>query len=823
MLSPTLPPIFSHSNRSDKGNESPSLSPMQLDDPDDLEHEQDQHNYSRTNNNRIDKDASRTGSSKRKNITHIEMHDKNIGLGIKVENGDGFNPFNKNSITPRYQYDSSDDNHDNEKLKRSHIRDNGSRSSRLAINLNTRIRDKARDISRERLQIENEQLKKTRAIIKMEELELERIREEKEKHAREKERAIERQKEIQREEDKRIEKEKRERENWLREKEELKREKDKLAREREEIEREKYHLKRLEEEKQKELERQLEEKRRQDELERKRRKEEEEEKQKQIEKMKREEEELEIQRKKEEEQKQKQIEEEERAKKARENQERKEKEEQEQKRQELENKRSRERKRYEKELEHRNQSESLPSTHADDSRYSKEHKYQRERGNRFGERKSPIRENSSTRSRLFNNPPERRGSSSLSKSNRTKIEKTHEIDKRNEDSKLENRRVKSIRTQEGYNRGSSSNRSSSRLTPPHIPSKIFNKDFSSSDSEEERFKSNEKRQSTENRTKTTSKRAFSSEEETMTESAKKRRIASHKSMSPSRSVSENNPSVKSKETDSSKISSKIFGNNNGSSHLNNDRNKRPDIISRNSKGNTNHIESKEVLEKKYNGIRKKRQFWGEIARNKKHESDDIMKKERNLKKGGIIGLDSLLTYLIAFDLEDKMSLSIKNVPSERNWDTLFPYLKHLETLHEDNNWHLISGLCCYISAIIHLRVAHYLHLSLGANEGKDTQIPIMTRIIKHNEEAHQCLLKGERQLNIRRVRTHFPKTFSKRNDEPQPQLKSENGFRPLEDKYYLPLQCSTSLREITSFGYSVMKEWADNNDISCEWAIDTTH
>ncbi|KAK9365861.1 hypothetical protein V1509DRAFT_631669 [Lipomyces kononenkoae] len=252
-------------------------------------------------------------------------------------------------------------------------------------------------------------------------------------------------------------------------------------------------------------------------------------------------------------------------------------------------------------------------------------------------------------------------------------------------------------------------------------------------------------------------------------------------------------------------------------------------------------------------LERKAQKWIAIATNRKHESDR-QKEVGNMQLASLYAMDSFLAYLVGFDYDDKF-LNIKGrVPSDKNWNTLVPFTRHLVTLHESSKAPFLVGLSYQVRAVVYLRMAGYQRQTVKAlqhsassevRESGTTKSPeptlsgvstttnpvaevteLLTKATRNMELAAYDFQRGARMFPIEAVIEGYPHTWRRRTlaadylSQSMPTIigggSSGPGLRPLEDQFVLPIQMYSSIREVAAFGASVLGEWADQNKLKYE-------
>lgn len=215
--------------------------------------------------------------------------------------------------------------------------------------------------------------------------------------------------------------------------------------------------------------------------------------------------------------------------------------------------------------------------------------------------------------------------------------------------------------------------------------------------------------------------------------------------------------------------------------------------------------------------------WADLARQQKHESDKYA-KTRPLQ-AGVIAMDALLAYIVAFDYEDRAHQVMRRPKRTRSWSTLVPYIGWLINLLEEGDCRHLIGLCYQIRALIQLRMGSCYKEQINriieeADPQKFEELSdTAAKLVKCNDSSVLDFKRGVRDLGIEKIETMFPKAWKRRALFVQPVSKHEGGYRPLEDPYYLPLHSFSTLQEAAALGCAITKEWAENNDIEIDWTL----
>uniref|UniRef100_A0A060T9L9 ARAD1C38830p n=1 Tax=Blastobotrys adeninivorans TaxID=409370 RepID=A0A060T9L9_BLAAD len=229
--------------------------------------------------------------------------------------------------------------------------------------------------------------------------------------------------------------------------------------------------------------------------------------------------------------------------------------------------------------------------------------------------------------------------------------------------------------------------------------------------------------------------------------------------------------------------------------------------------------------------------WMSIAKSKKHEADQAS-LNGDLKLAAAISLDCVFSFIVGFDYEDRADMILRGLQKPRSFFTLVPYMSQLVKSLEHANCTQLIGLCYQIRAVIYLRIAHSYgqamkrlqqsgetHISFdrlrpGENntDKRETLSTLSSKYISMLEASQNDFKRGFKALPLEEVEQHFPKTWSKRSKQIL-ETKHDGGLRPAEDPFYLPLHCFSTLQEAAAFGHCLTKEWAELNNVKCEWAL----
>lgn len=230
--------------------------------------------------------------------------------------------------------------------------------------------------------------------------------------------------------------------------------------------------------------------------------------------------------------------------------------------------------------------------------------------------------------------------------------------------------------------------------------------------------------------------------------------------------------------------------------------------------------NQEQRQSNYQLLIKKSRRWSYLARNQKHKADEYSHKDPLL--ACVVAMDALLSYVVAFDYEDRAEHAVLQPKHLRSWITLIPYMDWVINIMRSKDCRELIGLCYQIRALIHLKMYNTYQEQItkyNAGDSHKELEDVTSNMIKANEASVKDFKIGMRELPLDTIERRFPKTWKTKTRTIQPVSKHEGGFRPMEDPFYLPLHIFSSLQEAAALGYSLTKEWADQNKVECDWAL----
>ncbi|ODQ81730.1 hypothetical protein BABINDRAFT_165255 [Babjeviella inositovora NRRL Y-12698] len=248
-------------------------------------------------------------------------------------------------------------------------------------------------------------------------------------------------------------------------------------------------------------------------------------------------------------------------------------------------------------------------------------------------------------------------------------------------------------------------------------------------------------------------------------------------------------------------------------------------------------DKKEDREASKSLLMKKKAHWSLVAREQKHKADEL--KTSNPKLALLYCFDSLIVYMVAFDYEDRSRHAMKQLLSERNWNSLLPYISHISKLAETANRLSLAGLCLQFQAVISQHIAKilknvivsYRDKKAGLKEADAKKLSELNeKIIQLQETNLKCcddvrsmLYRAECILNLDALNKFYPDTFDNKARKPLrvASRADQSSFFPAADLFYLPISCFTSLQEMAAYGYSVVREFAHSEGLPFDWTLDS--
>ncbi|ODV63701.1 uncharacterized protein ASCRUDRAFT_98158 [Ascoidea rubescens DSM 1968] len=269
----------------------------------------------------------------------------------------------------------------------------------------------------------------------------------------------------------------------------------------------------------------------------------------------------------------------------------------------------------------------------------------------------------------------------------------------------------------------------------------------------------------------------------------------------------------------------------------------------------------------------KKKYWFEKAKQKKAEVDRIKTALPPNNKNFLLfissSLDVILTYIIAYNYDERALNFEKRLPSEKNWkslplliDGIIQFIKSKRDIIHPR----ILGLCYQIKSAIleHMRCLisqrttrlvkrqeELRNIKQRRSEEKeeleeinDKFISLMPILLSYSNSSKKYLLLGEEFLSFKLLETTFPRTFS-RNLNFQSQYfkhiqvlkfngkntismidffdnKNNDGNQnPPDDYFYLPFNNYLSLQQVCAYSYSIINEWVQLENITnFNWSFD---
>lgn len=223
-------------------------------------------------------------------------------------------------------------------------------------------------------------------------------------------------------------------------------------------------------------------------------------------------------------------------------------------------------------------------------------------------------------------------------------------------------------------------------------------------------------------------------------------------------------------------------------------------------------------------LKKKMMRWQDLARSKKHEAD-AARRRQDERTASVLSLDSLCSFIVAFDYEDRAEQMLRRGPQHRLWSTLIPYMTQMIKTFEEHRYTALAGLCYQLRALTQQRIAqsyqHVLQRAAKRAEGDDDgQIAAVVAKMAHAQDSATAdFRKGFELLPLGTLEKDFAKTWASRAPKPLAKVTQEGGYRPMTDAYYVPLHTFSTLQQGAALAFHMAKEWADAHKVECEWAL----
>lgn len=246
----------------------------------------------------------------------------------------------------------------------------------------------------------------------------------------------------------------------------------------------------------------------------------------------------------------------------------------------------------------------------------------------------------------------------------------------------------------------------------------------------------------------------------------------------------------------------------------------------------------------------------DLGRTLKHDADPLINNKdqqtklepKDEKLGAAIGIETVLSYMLAFIASDEISRNFRTPRDMKGWETLPPYIEYLKT--RVHRYPSLYGLCVQLEAVcrdtIHSANLERLdreplpapadahHMPTPGLEGETTAAEAAAKTARYREymafksdavdnarRAQKLWVEGTAKLSVAALQHHFPSTWRAKAKLPLAWTSdpaTTGTADPPVDRlvpgkwagdFYLPLGCSSLPIEAARAGYNLLKEWCD--------------
>lgn len=246
----------------------------------------------------------------------------------------------------------------------------------------------------------------------------------------------------------------------------------------------------------------------------------------------------------------------------------------------------------------------------------------------------------------------------------------------------------------------------------------------------------------------------------------------------------------------------------------------------------------------------------ELGRTLKHDADPLINNKnqqtklepKDEKLGAAIGIETVLSYMLAFVASDEISRMFRTPREMKGWETLPPYIGYLKT--KVHRYPSLYGLCVQLEAVcrdtIHSANLERLdreplptpadanHIPTPGLDGETTAAEAAARTSRYREymtfkseavdnarRAQKLWVEGTSKLSVAALQHDFPSTWEAKAKLPlawTSEAATNGTGEPAMERlvpgkwageFYLPLSCSSLPIEGARAGYSLLKEWCD--------------
>ncbi|KAL8873501.1 MAG: hypothetical protein Q9174_001038 [Haloplaca sp. 1 TL-2023] len=216
--------------------------------------------------------------------------------------------------------------------------------------------------------------------------------------------------------------------------------------------------------------------------------------------------------------------------------------------------------------------------------------------------------------------------------------------------------------------------------------------------------------------------------------------------------------------------------------------------------------------------------YGGMAKSLKRGADSLAKVGREInpdatarRRGLAMAIEATLCYMLAFTLKDEPA-RIRHLPGDgKTWESLLAYFKFLKSVTLDTEAPQLQGLFYQLEGVCRHRIQLYdrerreQDLAMGKTEA----VSMSKEEVDNSRLCEQAWFDGTRMLTVHDLQEGFPVTWTKTSRSPV-------GREDLaakaygEGSFYLPLSHASTPMEAIRAGWSILGEWAENQDIRWE-------
>lgn len=221
----------------------------------------------------------------------------------------------------------------------------------------------------------------------------------------------------------------------------------------------------------------------------------------------------------------------------------------------------------------------------------------------------------------------------------------------------------------------------------------------------------------------------------------------------------------------------------------------------------------------------KKNHWVGLARTAKSQCLD---KDGDDVRALVAGLDAVLMYIIAYDIDERLKDAANVLPLERHWKALDGDIRAiLQRVAKANPPHsslaeffnIFTSLLHTCRAMIQLRIHSILRkvATLYNTKGAGLEqkvIDLQSQALTAYDNFSEYLAASKPSVIYSLVPSRLPQTFRRKQSslekaQPESLLDPKNRFRPSKALYYLPLGPYLSLSEAAGLLFSATNEFIE--------------